>query len=74
MPEPRERIKPEEDLNRTVSEKLDSKFSPVGIDDGAFRGRNRTWKRMIGYVLVIFALAIVIALSFLLGTHPGRVS
>jgi hypothetical protein len=29
---------------------------------------------MIVYVMVIFALAIVIAFSFLLGTHPGRVS
>ena len=74
MAERRDRIRPEEDLNRPVSEKLDSKFSPVGIDDGVFRGRNRTWKRMIVYVFVIFALAIVIALSFLLGTHPGRVS
>jgi len=74
MPERRESIRPEQDLNRPVSEELDSKFSPVGVDDGAFRGRKRTWKRMIVYVMVIFALAIVIAFSFLLGTHPGRVS
>ncbi|HAU78220.1 MAG TPA: hypothetical protein DCW88_22715 [Agrobacterium sp.] len=74
MAEPRDRIKPEEDLNRPVSEEFDSKYSPVGVDDGAFRGRERTWKRMMICALVIFALAIVIALSFLVGTHPGRVS
>ena len=74
MAEPRERIRPCEDLNHPVSEKLDSKFSPVSIDDGIFRSRHRTWKRMIIYVLVIFALAILTTLSFLLGTHPGRVS
>ncbi|UXR94998.1 hypothetical protein [Agrobacterium tumefaciens] len=74
MAERRESIRPEQDLNRPVSEELDSKFSPVGVDDGAFRGRKRTWKRMIAYVVVIFVVAVVIAASFLLGTHPGRVS
>lgn len=73
MAERRENIRPEDDLNRPVSEKLDSKYSPVGIDDSAFRGRNRTWKRMIVYVLAILTLAFVIALSFLLHTHPGRI-
>ncbi|QCL97857.1 hypothetical protein [Agrobacterium tumefaciens] len=69
---PQESIRPEQDLNRPVSERLDSKFSPVGIDDGDFRGRKRTWQTMIIYALVIFALAAAIALYFVVGTHPGR--
>lgn len=68
----RETIAPEQDMNRPFSEKLDSKFSPVGVDDGDFRGRKRTWKTMMIYALIIFALAVMIALYFLTGTHPGR--
>ncbi|MBB4320705.1 hypothetical protein GGE43_003843 [Agrobacterium tumefaciens] len=34
---PKEGIRPEQDLNRPMSERLDSKFSPIGIDDGDFR-------------------------------------
>ncbi|MDS7598310.1 hypothetical protein [Agrobacterium tumefaciens] len=64
---PRESIRPEQDLNRPLSERLDSKFSPVGVDDGDFRGRKRTWKTMM-----VFALAAAIALYFLIATHPGR--
>lgn len=41
---PRESIRLEQDINRPVSERLDSKFSPIGVDDGDFRGRKRTWK------------------------------
>lgn len=69
---PRESIRPEQDLNRPVSERLDSKFSPIGVDDGDFRGRKRTWKTMMVYALVIFALAAAITLYFLIATHPGR--
>ena len=70
--DPRESIRPEQDMNRPLSERLDSKFSPIGVDDGDFRGRKRTWKTMMVYTLVIFALAVAIALYFLTGTHPGR--
>ncbi|MDS7594061.1 hypothetical protein [Agrobacterium tumefaciens] len=69
---PRESIRPEQDLNRPLSERFDSKFSPVGVDDGDFRGRKRTWKTMMVFALVIFALAVAIALYFLIATHPGR--
>ncbi|UXT82564.1 hypothetical protein [Agrobacterium tumefaciens] len=69
---PRENIRPEQDLNRPVNEKLDSKFSPIGVDDGDFRGRKRTWRTMMVYALLIFALAAAIALYFLIATHPGR--
>lgn len=69
---PREGIRPEQDLNRPINERLDSKFSPIGVDDGDFRGRKRTWQTMMIYALVIFALAVAIALYFLMGTHPGR--
>ncbi len=69
---PRESITLEQDINRPVSERLDSKFSPIGVDDGDFRRRKRTWKTMMVYTLVIFALAAAIALYFLIATHPGR--
>lgn len=69
---PRESIRLEQDMNRPVSERLDSKFSPIGVDDGDFRRRKRTWKTMMVYTLVIFALAAAIALYFLIATHPGR--
>ncbi|KQY36949.1 hypothetical protein ASD46_21250 [Rhizobium sp. Root491] len=69
---PRESIRLEQDINRPVSERLDSKFSPIGVDDGDFRRRERTWKTMMVYALVIFALAAAIALYFLIATHPGR--
>ncbi|TMV20060.1 hypothetical protein BJG94_11235 [Rhizobium sp. Td3] len=70
----RESIRPEDDQNRPVSEKHDPKCSPIGIDDGDFRGQHRTWEGMLAYVLLIFVAAVIVALFFLAGVSPGRVS